>query len=89
MRRFSEPLADAKFYIYNLGFWDLFPKLEGRKYPLTQTMAIELGILAAIVLVSCCFDRDGIRDEEKTARALMSRSAGQYNSVCSTCCRSE
>lgn len=42
-----------QFYIYNLGFWELFPKLEGAKYPLTQTMAIELGILAAVVIVSC------------------------------------
>lgn len=44
--------SDDKFYVYNLGFWDLFPKLEGKRYPLTQTMAIELGILAAVFLVS-------------------------------------
>ena len=41
-----------QFYIYNLGFGDLFPALNGMKYPLTQTMIIELGILAAVVLVS-------------------------------------
>lgn len=44
--------ADRQFYIYNLGFHSLFPKLDGAKYPLTQTMIIELGILAAVVLVS-------------------------------------
>lgn len=38
--------------MYNLGFHDLFPKLNGEKYPLTQTMIIELGILAAVVIVS-------------------------------------
>ncbi|WWC70742.1 uncharacterized protein I206_104693 [Kwoniella pini CBS 10737] len=40
-----------EFYIYNLGFKDLFPKLYDLKYPLTQTMMIELGILAAMVLI--------------------------------------
>jgi hypothetical protein len=42
----------TKFYVYNLGFHSLFPKLNGGKYPLTQTMMIELGIIAAIVVVS-------------------------------------
>ena len=41
--------------MYNLGYRDLFPKLDGGKYPLTQTMIIELGILAAVVLVSSPF----------------------------------
>ncbi|OXM79407.1 hypothetical protein C364_02904 [Cryptococcus neoformans Bt63] len=40
-----------EFYIYNLGFHDLFPTLGGAKYPLTQTMIIELGILCAVVLI--------------------------------------
>ncbi|KAK6908218.1 hypothetical protein I203_102219 [Kwoniella mangroviensis CBS 8507] len=40
-----------EFYVYNLGFHDLFPKLYGFKYPLTQTMMIELGILAAMVVI--------------------------------------
>ncbi|TYJ58860.1 hypothetical protein B9479_000292 [Cryptococcus floricola] len=40
-----------EFYIYNLGFHDLFPKLNGAKYPLTQTMMIELGIIGAFVIV--------------------------------------
>ncbi|WVQ85089.1 hypothetical protein IAT38_007253 [Cryptococcus sp. DSM 104549] len=40
-----------EFYIYNLGFHELFPKLDGAKYPLTQTMIIELGILAAVVVI--------------------------------------
>ncbi|ORY28458.1 hypothetical protein BCR39DRAFT_468244 [Naematelia encephala] len=40
-----------EFYIYNLGFHDLFPSLNGMKYPLTQTMEIELGILAAMVII--------------------------------------
>lgn len=52
-----EPFCEAdedgyQFYIYNLGFHDLFPSLNGLKYPLTQTMEIELGILAAVVIVS-------------------------------------
>jgi hypothetical protein len=38
--------------MYNLGFHDLFPSLNGLRYPLMQTMEIELGILAAVVLVS-------------------------------------
>ncbi|WVW84646.1 hypothetical protein I302_106680 [Kwoniella bestiolae CBS 10118] len=40
-----------EFFVYNLGFHDLFPKLYGFKYPLTQTMMIELGILAAMVVI--------------------------------------
>ncbi|OCF43573.1 hypothetical protein I317_02591 [Kwoniella heveanensis CBS 569] len=40
-----------EFYMYNLGFKELFPKLNGFKYPLTQTMMIELGILAAMVVI--------------------------------------
>ncbi|KAK4687030.1 hypothetical protein P7C73_g3090, partial [Tremellales sp. Uapishka_1] len=40
-----------EFYIYNLGFHDLFPSLNGFRYPLTQTMQVELGVLAAVVLV--------------------------------------
>lgn len=40
-----------QFYVYNLGFHDLFPSLNGLRYPLTQTMEIELGILAAMVIV--------------------------------------
>ncbi|WWC88694.1 uncharacterized protein L201_003607 [Kwoniella dendrophila CBS 6074] len=40
-----------EFYVYNLGFHDLFPKLYTYKYPLTQTMTIELGILAAMVVI--------------------------------------
>ncbi|KAK8858594.1 hypothetical protein IAR55_002823 [Kwoniella newhampshirensis] len=40
-----------EFYLYNLGFHDLFPKLNGAKYPLTQTMMIELCILAAVVVI--------------------------------------
>ncbi|WVQ96667.1 hypothetical protein IAU59_003773 [Kwoniella sp. CBS 9459] len=40
-----------EFYMYNLGFKDLFPKLNGFKYPLTQVMMIELGILAAMVVI--------------------------------------
>ena len=35
-----------------MGYRGLFPKLDGGKYPLTQTMIIELGILAAVVIVS-------------------------------------
>lgn len=41
----------AQFYIYNLGFYALFPSLNGSPYPLTQLMAIELGILGAVILV--------------------------------------
>ncbi|EIW66783.1 hypothetical protein TREMEDRAFT_65185 [Tremella mesenterica DSM 1558] len=40
-----------EFYIYNLGFHDLFPKLDNMRYPLTQTMMIELGVLAAIFIM--------------------------------------
>ncbi|WVO12614.1 hypothetical protein L204_100219 [Cryptococcus depauperatus] len=40
-----------EFYMYNLGFREIFPKLDGGKYPLTQTMTIELGILGAVVLI--------------------------------------
>jgi hypothetical protein len=41
----------TQFYIYNLGFYALFPSLNGNPYPLTQLMAIELGILGAVILV--------------------------------------
>lgn len=49
-----------QFYIYNLGYRGLFPKLEGGKYPLTQTMMIELGILAAVVVVCPVHLQSGI-----------------------------
>jgi hypothetical protein len=54
---FSRQLQEClrQFYVYNLGYRDLYPKLNGGKYPLTQTMIIELGILAAVVLVGCVF----------------------------------
>lgn len=41
-----------EFYIYNFGYWDLFPKLNGYPYPLLTLMQVELGILGACFLVS-------------------------------------
>jgi hypothetical protein len=41
-----------EFYIWNLGFRDLFPKVEGYKYPLLTIMQVELGVLAACFCVS-------------------------------------
>ncbi|EGO05208.1 hypothetical protein SERLA73DRAFT_82731 [Serpula lacrymans var. lacrymans S7.3] len=42
-----------EFYIWNLGFTDLFPKYtsNGIAFPVTQTMEIELGLMAAIALM--------------------------------------
>ncbi|GHJ88375.1 hypothetical protein NliqN6_4777 [Naganishia liquefaciens] len=40
-----------EFYIWNLGFRDLFPKVEGYKYPLLTIMQVELGVLAACFLI--------------------------------------
>ena len=51
MARGVAETCSSQFYMYNLGFHSVFPKLGGAKYPLTQTMIIELGLLAAIVLV--------------------------------------
>lgn len=41
-----------EFYCFNLGFRDLFPKVEGYKYPLLTIMQVELGVLAACFCVS-------------------------------------
>jgi len=40
----------SQFYVYNLGFKTLFPKFEGMRFPLSQTMSIEIGLIAAIAL---------------------------------------
>ncbi|KZS93098.1 hypothetical protein SISNIDRAFT_486029 [Sistotremastrum niveocremeum HHB9708] len=39
-----------EFYVYNLGFTGLFPKFSGIPFPLSQTMEIELGLIAAVAL---------------------------------------
>ncbi|KAF8605192.1 hypothetical protein BDV93DRAFT_75890 [Ceratobasidium sp. AG-I] len=42
-----------EFYVWNLGFMRLFPKFYeiGMAYPLSQTMQIELGLIAAVALM--------------------------------------
>ena len=42
-----------EFYVWNLGFNRLFPKFtnNGIQYPVTQTMQIELGLLAAVAFM--------------------------------------
>ncbi|KAL7423089.1 hypothetical protein Q5752_002388 [Cryptotrichosporon argae] len=40
-----------EFYVYNLGYHDLFPSLDGQAFPLTQTMQVELGVIAATALI--------------------------------------
>lgn len=46
-------LSTAQFYIWNLGFPSLFPKFTSRgiQFPVSQTMQIELGLIAAIALM--------------------------------------
>ncbi|BEJ17576.1 hypothetical protein CspHIS471_0609770 [Cutaneotrichosporon sp. HIS471] len=41
-----------EFYIYNLGYSQLFPSLNGGKYPLTQSMQVEIGVVAAATLIA-------------------------------------
>ncbi|GMK57481.1 hypothetical protein CspeluHIS016_0403150 [Cutaneotrichosporon spelunceum] len=41
-----------EFYIYNLGYQHLFPSLNGGKYPLTQSMQVEIGVVAAATLIA-------------------------------------
>ncbi len=43
----------AKFYIWNLGFPDMFPKFSdnGIQFPVTQQMEIELGLIGAVTLM--------------------------------------
>lgn len=48
-----ELCTNGQFYIYNLGYHHLFPSLNGGKYPLTQSMQVEIGVVAAATLVSC------------------------------------
>jgi hypothetical protein len=38
--------------MYNLGYTNLFPSLNGGQFPLTQSMQVELGVIAAAALVS-------------------------------------
>ncbi|PCH33856.1 hypothetical protein WOLCODRAFT_112667 [Wolfiporia cocos MD-104 SS10] len=42
-----------EFYMWNLGFTDLFPKFtnNGIKFPISQTMEIELGLIGAVSLM--------------------------------------
>ncbi|EIW86823.1 hypothetical protein CONPUDRAFT_148869 [Coniophora puteana RWD-64-598 SS2] len=42
-----------EFYIWNLGFVDMFPKYSqnGIRFPVSQTMMIELGLIGAIALM--------------------------------------
>lgn len=44
--------ADCEFYMYNLGYSAAFPELNGGKFPLTQNMQVELGVVAAAAVVS-------------------------------------
>lgn len=63
-----------EFYIYNLGYSNLFPSLNGQKFPLTQSMQVELGALAAAALIAGAIQfkvvdilskrRKQLRDEE-------------------------
>ncbi|KIJ40176.1 hypothetical protein M422DRAFT_257009 [Sphaerobolus stellatus SS14] len=39
-----------EFYVYNLGFTTLFPKFVGMRFPVSQTMSIEIGLIAAVAL---------------------------------------
>ncbi|ORX40061.1 hypothetical protein BD324DRAFT_254203 [Kockovaella imperatae] len=66
-----------EFYIYNLGFGSLFPKLGGAKYPLTQTMQIELGILAAIVLVGAAIQTRVLNILQKRMRKIKEEEEAQ------------
>lgn len=42
-----------QFYVWNLGFNDLFPKFTGNniEFPVSQTMEIELGLIGAVALM--------------------------------------
>ncbi|KAF8585556.1 hypothetical protein K439DRAFT_1039036 [Ramaria rubella] len=40
-----------EFYVYNLGFTALFPKFSGMHFPVSQTMEIEIGLIAAVTLM--------------------------------------
>ncbi|KAF8511690.1 hypothetical protein JB92DRAFT_3083430 [Gautieria morchelliformis] len=40
-----------EFYVYNLGFTTLFPKFAGMPFPLSQTMDVEIGLIAAVSLM--------------------------------------
>lgn len=63
-----------EFYIYNLGYNNLFPSLNGQKFPLTQSMQVELGALAAAAVIAGAIQfkvvdilskkRKQLRDEE-------------------------
>lgn len=63
-----------EFYIYNLGYSNLFPSLNDQKFPLTQSMQVELGALAAAALIAGAIQfkvvdilskrRKQLRDEE-------------------------
>ena len=50
---FAEKLNTAQFYLWNLGFPSLFPKFtsHGIQFPVSQTMQIELGLIAAVALM--------------------------------------
>ncbi|KIR68578.1 hypothetical protein I312_100331 [Cryptococcus bacillisporus CA1280] len=82
-----------EFYVYNLGFHDLFPKLDGAKYPLTQMMIIELGILGAVVLIGAAIQfrvvgmlqkrLNQLRDEEEARieEEEISKAAERFKNV--------
>ncbi|KAG8852277.1 hypothetical protein FRB91_006717 [Serendipita sp. 411] len=40
-----------EFYVYNLGFRELFPKYANIEFPVSQTMQIELGMIGAVALM--------------------------------------
>ncbi len=49
----SKTIFAVQFYVWNLGFRSLFPKFQdnGIRYPVSQSIQIELGLLGAVALM--------------------------------------
>ncbi|WWD18486.1 hypothetical protein CI109_102938 [Kwoniella shandongensis] len=70
-----------EFYVYNLGFHDLFPKLNGANYPLTQTMMIELGILAAVVVIGAAIQFRVLNILQKRLKQMQEEEEARIDAV--------
>lgn len=83
-----------EFYVWNLGFRSLFPKFQdnGIRYPVSQTIQIELGLLGAVALMGAAVQlrilsvlqhklKEISQDQQKQNDDAEQNAAGRFNVV--------